>query len=123
MNNFSFIFVLLIKKGMNMNKRIAFQLTKIAKELLAYWNLQLTPPSQTDVDKSYDVVKDYLKGEGMKCDKLAFQRYMVYQENKETHGEDHKRNSNKFLCVFGFEDKDGTFGGIVTGKQIGRAHV
>jgi hypothetical protein len=99
--------------------KVARELALLAKELTAFWDLTIVPPSAADVSASKKAVETYLKSIGMKCDKLAFQRYMVYQENAECVGPQCARNSNKHLCVFGYEDKDGTFGGAVAGGRMG----
>ena len=102
--------------------KIAAELVKVAKLLEAFWDLKVVAPSATDVKAAKDKVVDFLKGEGMNVEKLEFQRFMSYQENKDCHGPDCKRNSNKHLCVFGFSDKDGKFGGGVAGGRIGEAN-
>jgi len=99
--------------------RIAKELLFVAKELAAFWDLNIVPPTRSDIEKSKSVVKSALQKKGMRCDKLEFQRYMVYQENKDCSGQECQRNSNKHLCVFGYSDKNGQFGGGVAGGRIG----
>jgi hypothetical protein len=104
----------------SMNRQvIASELLRIAKLLVSFWDLKIVPPSAGDIDKAKKVVLEGLKKEGMKGEKLEFQRFMVYQEHKECSGEDCKRNSNKHLCVFAFSDKDGKFGVGVAGGRLG----
>ena len=100
-------------------KLIARELLKVAKLLTGFWDLKIEPPSHADITKAKNVVIDCLQKLGAKCDKLAFQRFLVYQENKECTGQNCDRNSNKHLCIFGFEDKDGTFSGGVAGGRLG----
>ena len=102
---------------------IARDLMKVAKLLEAFWDLKVVPPSASEVKTAHNIVAGALKAAGMDCDNLEFQRYMVYQENKVCNGPDCKRNSNKHLCVFGFSDKDGKFGGGVAGGRLGDANL
>ena len=81
-------------------KLIARELLKVAKLLTGFWDLKIEPPSHADITKAKNVVIDCLQKLGAKCDKLAFQRFLVYQENKECTGQNCDRNSNKHLCIF-----------------------
>jgi hypothetical protein len=107
------------RRGSMNRNMIANELLRISELLVGFWDLKIVPPSKSDIEKSKNVVKSALQKEGMKCDKLEFQRFMVYQENKDCKGEDCKRNSNKHLCVFAFSDKDGKFGVGVAGGRLG----
>jgi len=103
--------------------RIAQELVKIAKLLSGFWDMKVVPPTDTDVRTAHKLIMGYLKSVGMNCDNLEFQRFLAYQENEVCNGPDCSRNSNKHLCIFGFSDKDGKFGGGVAGGRIGEANA
>lgn len=101
--------------------RIASRLVKIAKDLLAFWDLTLYAPSKQDINLATAMVHGALQAEDadMKTAKVDFRRYLVYQENAETNP-DSGRNSNKYLVITVMVDpRTGKFGAGCAGGRIG----
>lgn len=103
------------------NIKLASEITKLAKELLAFWDMKIVPPSKQDIVKATDVAQDALElvDDRMRRAKVDFRRYLVFQDNEVTNPET-ARNSNKFLVITVFVDpKTGLFGAGCAGGRMG----